>query len=202
METILLARKGNKDAKDVKVIQAATWPSEEDMKDTCWFNWPNSNVSNVCLQSGFALMHEQTIESIKSHFDRVIYPALKNNIGDFVDLTLPSNSLLNSKENSSEAMWNTFVYALSLSWSRSHGTEVYPTLVPIIELFNGQSEVVDTTPRGTKVQNPTINVELNKGLWPFIGGGNFINECNLPCSAVYATRDIEEGEELIISMVI
>jgi hypothetical protein len=33
METILLARKCNKDAKDVKVIQAATWPSEEDMKD-------------------------------------------------------------------------------------------------------------------------------------------------------------------------
>lgn len=194
----ILSRKRKQDTNDLKVLQAATWPSEQEMKDTSWFYWDNSDVRSVCRQSGFSLMHEQASYSVKSNFDNVIYPALKKSIRDYVDCTLPSNRELNA-DDSSTALWNTYIYALSLSWSRSHGTEGYPTLMPIIELFNGQSEIVDTSAKGNKVDKRTINVEINRGFWPFIGGGNFINECNLPCSAVHATRDIEEGEELIIS---
>ena len=155
-----------------------------------------SNV--VCLQysSGISLIHEQMMFSVRSNYEKVIYPSLKKTINEYVDKSLPSNF---ESSNTDLALWNTFIYALSLSWSRAHKNESYPTLMPIVELFNGQSEHADFSVKGTKTDTSMINVEINRGYWPFLGGGNFMNQCNLPCSAVHALRDIEKGEELIIS---
>jgi hypothetical protein len=48
-------------------------------------------------------------------------------------------------------------------------------------------------------EKSVINVSIASGKWPFLYGDIFRDDCNLPCSAVYAARDIDEGEELIIS---
>jgi hypothetical protein len=40
--------------------------------------------------------------------------------------------------------------------------------------------------------------QVNRGKWPWVRGKVYLDECNLRCSAVAATRDIRAGEELII----
>ena len=39
-------------ANDLKVLQAATWPSEQELKESSWLYWENSDVRSVCFQSG------------------------------------------------------------------------------------------------------------------------------------------------------
>ena len=205
MKVLARKNKTHRETNDLKVWQAATWPSEQEMKDTSWFYWESSDLQSVWFQSGLTLFHQQTLFSVKSNFEKVIFPQLKRNMDDFMDDHLLSNCDLQHQSDGStrkKALWNTFVYALSLSWSRSHkhDTEIHATLIPVVELFNGQSERVDRSVKGKKAEDETaINVEINRGFWPFIGGGKFINKHNLPCSAVHATRDIQQGEELIIS---
>jgi len=72
--------------------------------------------------------------------------------------------------------------------SRAHGT-TEPALIPLVEMFNGG---VEDDPQST-------NVALAKGKWPFLKGRAFRDDCNLPCSAVYALKDIRQGEPLILS---
>jgi hypothetical protein len=94
---------------------------------------------------------------------------------------------------------NAYWYADGLVFTRTHGitdngngnehTECQ--IIPLVDLFNG-----DVT--GATVET-SVNVKLVRGKWPFLGGGNYHNECNLPCSCVYALHNIEAGEELVIS---
>jgi len=84
---------------------------------------------------------------LKNHvqfiFNTVLHPFFRNNNPkDYIDPTLPSNIALGDlKVNEKKALHNTYIYAISLAWSRSHqdGTGK-PDMIPLVELFNGTSE--------------------------------------------------------------
>jgi len=179
-------------------LQAATWPSEEAMKESSIFYWDACKVRSIWNKSGLTQTFEDYHTILRHVFDNVLFPLLRGDADNFIDSSLPSNK---NSENMTEkeALRNTFIYAYSLSWSRSHGS-THPHLIPVVELLNGNSEIVNQhAKKGKLVDKPIINVKIVTGKWPFHRGGMYTNECNLSCSAVYATRDIEEGEELIIS---
>lgn len=190
---------GRTGAYAVTVDQAATWPSEAEMQQDSWYYWDAEKVKDIWNQSGLWFTFEELQNHVKFTFDNVLYPFFKKNQPeDYVDTTLPSN--VSSVDDNKKSLWNTFIYSLSLGWSRSHGGESdCPELIPLVELFNGHSDRIDQTIKKSKKEKSVINVAIATGFWPFIGGGRFINECNLECSSVYATGDIDQGEEVIIS---
>ena len=86
------------------------------------------------------------------------------------------------------ALWNNFCYAHLLIWSHAHldlDNNGSPELMSIIEVFNGEVQTV-------------ANTSVVCGKWPFLKGAVFHNDCNLPCSAVYANQDVTKGDTLII----
>jgi len=197
---------GRKDSDriDFYVGQALTWPSERMMKDTSWFYWDVSSVQQVWNQSRMFIDFEELRANVDSTFNNIIYPILlKNNPDDYIDESLPSNQDAGAAQK--EKLYNTFVYSLALLWSRSHegydkDDDSSGVIVPIVELINGHSDRIDeVVKKGKKNETSVINVSIAHGKWPFIRGSLFRDECDLPCSAVYATRDIDEGGELIIS---
>lgn len=201
----------------MNIAQAATWPSEEAMKQSSWFYWDVSRVQSIWNQSGLYFGYEELMNDVRSTFDDVLFPFFKKQgrVKDYIDASLPSNASIkedaNNKSpfntmkedenNNKKALWNTFIYALSLSWSRSHENEHgHPEMIPLVELFNGHSDRINQVFKKSKNKNDhVINLGLARGFWPFIGGDKFVNECDLACSCVYASRDIDEGEELILS---
>lgn len=199
----LLRRKTSPDRKDdFSVGQALTWPSESMMKDTSWFYWDVASVQKVWGQSSMFNIFEELRANVDSVFNNVIYPTLKNNLDDYIDESLASNQV--AAATPKDKLYNSFVYSLALLYSRSHDgydeDEPSGELIPIVELINGHSDKIDeATKKGKKNEKSVINVNIASGKWPFLRGDIFRNDCNLPCSAVYATRDIDEGEELIIS---
>jgi len=52
---------------------------------------------------------------------------------------------------------------------------------------------------GVPEGHPDVNVALHRGKWPFIRGGRYRNDCDLHCTAVALTRDVQAGEELVYS---
>jgi len=178
--------------------QAATWPSEQEMKGSSWYYWDVAQVKRIWNQSGLYFSFQELRDHVQSTFDDVLCPFFNSDdAANYIDTTLPSN---NSVESNDKALWNTFIYALSLSWSRSHEEEHgHPGMIPLVELFNGHSDRINQVAVKRTKGKTVINVDLALGSWPFIGGGRFINTCNLPCSSVYAMRDIDEGEELVLS---
>ena len=179
-------------------LQAATWPPEEAMKESSLFYWDDCKVRNIWNKSGLTETFEGYHKIVRHVFDSVLFPLLRDDADNFIDSNLPSNNICETMT-TKVALWNTFIYAYSLCWSRAHGS-TNPGLVPVVELLNGNSEIVNQhAKKGKLVDKTIINVKIAKGAWPFGRWGVYKNECNLSCSAVYATRDIEEGEELIIS---
>ena len=202
---------------DSFILQAATWPSEDDMKHSSIFYWDESKLKKIWNQSRIMDLFQAFLKNIQEVFDEALFSLLKNDADEFIDYTLPSNgngrdengqstSLISETTTISkkEALRNTFVYAFSLIYSRSHSgdSETNSELIPLVELFNGTSTRVDEHPtkigKSGDAKKSIINVELARGKWPFMRGGMFIDECNLPCSAVFAKRPIKQGEELII----
>lgn len=191
--------KKKKSPQDPFTLQAATWPSEEAIKGSSIFYWDHSNVKRVWNKSAIILLFEEHQTLLRQAFDGAIFPVLMSDANNFIDSSLPSNNIENISKK--ESLWNTFLYAFSLSWSRTHGSNVNDcNIVPLVELFNGNSDRVNESAKKRKSTDKTIiNVDLALGKWPFISGNKYIDECNLSCSSVYANRDIEKGEELIIS---
>mmetsp|Transcript_32764 Transcript_32764/g.49380 ORF Transcript_32764/g.49380 Transcript_32764/m.49380 type:complete len:538 (-) Transcript_32764:188-1801(-) len=181
--------KGADSSVDSFVLQAATWPSESCMKETSIFYWDDSKVRSVANQSGLYVTFERHISLMLRPSFEDVSKMLMQTPDIFIDSSLPSNQKLDNKL-SKEALWNTFVYAFSLVWSRSHGTHDNPSIVPLLELCNGHSQIV---------KGDEINVEFASGNGSFLPGGRFVNEIDHPCSGVFANRDIAEGEELILS---
>uniref|UniRef100_A0A7S1Z308 MYND-type domain-containing protein n=1 Tax=Trieres chinensis TaxID=1514140 RepID=A0A7S1Z308_TRICV len=107
------------------------------------------------------------------------------------DFILPSVIEREKAGSERDALWSSFLYGYSIAFSRSHhGTDGDPELIPLVELFNGLPSAC----------GDGINVDLAFGMWPFIRGPMYENQCNLGCSAVYAKRGITEGgTSLIIS---
>jgi len=179
-------------------LQADTWPSEEAMKESSIFYWDDCKVRNIWNKSGLTETFEGYRTIVRHVFDSALFPLLRDDADNFIDSSLLSNKNCNTITEK-EALWNTFIYAHSLIWSRAHGS-THPELIPVVELLNGNSEIVNKQAKKGKLVGKTIiNVKIAKGKWPFERWGVYRNDCNLSCSAVYATRDIEEGEELTIS---
>ena len=189
--------KKKKDSTDPFVLQAATWPSEEAMKESSMFYWDDSKVRSIWNQSILTSNFEKRRENIRQVFDGALFPLLKGDADNFIDSSLLGNG--NSETRSTkDALWNTFVYAFSLVWSRAHASPD-PELVPLVELLNGNSARVNQSEKqGKLVEKTVINVNMVRGKWPFLRGDMFRDDCNLPCSAVYANRDIEKAENLVI----
>jgi len=178
--------------------QAATWPTEDEMRTNSWFYWDLMKVKKVWNKSGLWFAYLELKNHVQFIFNHVLHPFFKSNDPlEWIDTSLPSN-VATENFNVKKKLYNTFLYAISLAWSRSHQDEHgHPDMLPLIELFNGHSERID---QGKKAKERTvINVDIARGFWPFVGGDRFINECNLGCSCVYANRNIDEGEELILS---
>jgi hypothetical protein len=199
----VLAKKDCVDERDdLFVKQARTWPSEESMKDTSWFYWDVDAVQKIWNRSGMFMHFEELRSNVDTSFDNIICPhLLKQGADSYIDQSLPSNTHGNATS-PSDRLRNTFMYALSLLYSRAHEAhekgEDTGEILPLIELFNGSSERMNEYIK-KKPEKTIINVDIARGKWPFIKGCIFRDDCNLPCTAVYACRDIDEGEELILS---
>lgn len=191
---------------DVFLEQAATWPSEDSMKESSIFYMDDSKIKSILNKSGLAVSLEFFPDFLKGIFELAVIPALKKYAHSFIDFSLPSNkdfSLPIDKEFDitcfahRRAMWNTFVYAFSLVWSRAHGEKDRgPSIVPLVELCNGTSSIVDEN-KGEKKSD--LNVMIGSGNGTVLPGGKFVPETDNPCSVLFATRDIDEGEELMLS---
>ena len=127
--------------------------------------------------------------NVESTFSNIIYP----------HSSLPSNQDT-AATTPKEKLRNTLLYALGLQYSRSHEgreeDESSGEMVPIVELFNGHSDKIDEAIK--KGGENVIIVGFVSAIWPLIRGSMYCNDCNLPCSCVFALRDIDEGEELIL----
>jgi hypothetical protein len=181
------------------ILQAATWPSEEAIRQDSMLYWDYLKVKGIWNQSYMMTCFDRHRDAIRRVFDQALFPLLASDASSFIDSTLPSNSVVGIADK--DALWNTYLYAFSLVWSRTHGAMGDdPCILPLVELFNGNSDRVNEgAKKGKTVDKTIVNVAIALGKWPFIRGANFINECNLPCSSVYANRNIVKGEELIIS---
>lgn len=200
----VLGRKANNDRNDdIFSRQASTWPSEPSIKNSIFFYWDVASVEKVWNRSGLFNVFEEVRTNVDSIFNNIIYPNLRDSLDDYIDESLPSNQ--DTATTPKDKLYNTFLYSLALAYSRAHGGHDKDgpkgELVPLVELFNGHSDKIDLPIKKGKKNNEksAINVHLASGKWPFVRGSVFRDECNLPCSAVYAIRDIDEGEELIIS---
>jgi hypothetical protein len=186
------------------LLQSATWPSEQMMKETSWFYWDVPSVRQLWNRSAMYTCFEELRTNVDATFNNIIYPMMKNNINDIIDFSLPSNNQDDATTTPKEKLYNTFIYSLSILYSRCHGSRDEGEIIPIVELFNGHSDKIDEAINKKKKgnnnkENSVINVALASGKWPFIRGSLYRDDCNLSCSAVYALRDIDMGEELIIS---
>mmetsp|Transcript_17530 Transcript_17530/g.24862 ORF Transcript_17530/g.24862 Transcript_17530/m.24862 type:complete len:563 (+) Transcript_17530:63-1751(+) len=200
----VLGRKAYKDRNDdIFSRQASTWPSEPSIKDSNLFYWDVASVQKVWNRSGLFNFFEEVRANVDSTFNNIIYPILKNNLDDYIDESLPSNQ--GTATTRKDKLYNTFLYSFALAYSRAHEGQDNDgpngELVPLAELFNGHSDKIDEPIKKGKKNNEksVINVHMVSGKWPFLRGSVFRDDCNLPCSAVFAVRDIDEGEELIIS---
>jgi len=178
------------------VLQAFTWPSENEMKESSMFYWDESKIKEIWNRSLLDYEFTKRRENVRQIFEEAIFPLLKNDSDNFVDTSLASNT--NALLSQKDALRNTFVYAFSLQWSRAHASPD-TELVPLVELLNGNSSRVNQSEKpGKLVDKLVINVAMASGKWPFLEGSIFRDGCNLPCSAIYASRDLEKGEELFI----
>ena len=150
----------------------AAWPTSENL---CHLPvlWSEAEVSG-CRGHAARLIKGHRREAAKI-FELVIEPALQ--AAHLPHFKPPHLSLRDA-----------YYWALGLVTSRSHervdgGLEI----CPLLDLFNGAPE------------GPTANVDVHRGMWPFIRGAEFRNDCNIPCSAVSAKRDIAAGEPLLLS---
>jgi len=186
--------------------QAKTWPSEEDLKASYFDYWDIEEVERLWgKKSALTLYFVEQKRTMEYIFYAIVYRVLvprRSEPGveeDFVDQNLPSNScnMKQKRQTREDALHNTFRYAFGLVFTRTHGGSEHDSnskIVPLVEMFNGDSD---------GIPHSTVNVDLASGKWPFLEnvgrGGVYRDDCNLPCTCVYATRDIAAGEELIIS---
>ena len=194
----------NNSTTDPFVLQAATWPSQDDMKVSSMFYWDDSKIKQIWNQSFLTTNFVRRRDNLRDVFERVIFPTLKNVANRFTDNSLSNDSSSKEEEpcgqSERDSLWDTFLYAFSIVWSRAHGSDTTPELLPLVELLNGGSERICRSEKpGKLVDKPPINVDMAGGMWPFLRGRMYADECNLPCAAVYASREIEKGEALIIS---
>jgi hypothetical protein len=126
------------------LLQSATWPSEQMMKETSWFYWDVPSVRQLWNRSAMYTCFEELRTNVDSTFNNIIYPMMKNNIDDIIDHSLPSNNQDDDTTTTpKEKLYNTFIYSLSILYSRCHGSRDEGEIIPIVELFNGHSDKID-----------------------------------------------------------
>ena len=161
---------------------ANTWPPLEAAKGLP-INWDAAQIDRV---KGTSLPDavKQLQADASEAFEKVVQPMIGRNASLAPSFTPNGHSL---KEG--------FYHGIALALSRSHGdnrlrssTSNKGRLCPLADLFNG-------VPEG----HPAVNIALHRGKWPFLRGGRYRNDCDLNCTAVALTRDVEVGEELIYS---
>eukprot|EP00592_Proboscia_alata_P000960 CAMPEP_0194374862 /NCGR_PEP_ID=MMETSP0174-20130528/23331_1 /TAXON_ID=216777 /ORGANISM="Proboscia alata, Strain PI-D3" /LENGTH=528 /DNA_ID=CAMNT_0039154715 /DNA_START=38 /DNA_END=1625 /DNA_ORIENTATION=+ len=183
----ILAQGKHESVSNEWTMVAATWPSEDEMKQTSIYYLQADGDNERHLKK---LGKSYTSEVITAHqnvlrqvFESAIYPILNQSesVQRFSMNIHPDTSLQR------EFLWETFRYAFSLLWSRAHSdVNGLPELIPLVDLINGET-------------SDAVNVDIAKGKWPFLKGKMFRDDCKLPCSAIYATRDLAKGESLAIS---
>jgi len=173
----------------LRSLQAATWPSMEDVQaqDLAPY-WKEEQVNDVLPYSIVSELSKGRRSYLSSVFSEVIYPNTLKNPDKFINREIKKDEKNNDTQE--EKLRKSFYYAFSITFSRSHEGHEGPEIIPLVDLFNGMDE---------EICSEGINVKLVSGFWPFLHGSIYRNDCNLKCSAVYATRNIEAGEELIIS---
>lgn len=97
-----------------------------------------------------------------------------------------------------EALWESFLYAFSLCWSRAHERSNGPELILLVDLFNGNSARVNRTEKNKLIDPTVINVDIASGKWPSLPGDKFRDDCNLSCLTMHDTRDLGAGEVMRI----
>lgn len=163
---------------------ARVWPSLAEARRLPVF-WGRAALEKI-RGTGAAQHVGDLLLELKALFGRVIEPVLATMCreGTAAHFTLRGETLETS-----------FRFAQALAYSRAHETSAAsgPESKPEGKL----STLVDCL-NGLPGPHPAINVEVNRGKWPWVRGKVFLNECNLPCSAVAATRDVRAGDDLII----
>lgn len=173
----------------LRSLQAATWPSIEDVQaqDLAPY-WKEEQVNDVLPYSIVSELSKGRRSHLSSVFSEVIYPNTLKNPDKFINREIKKDEKNNDTQE--EKLRKSFYYAFSICFSRAHEKHEGPEIIPLVDLFNGMDE---------EICSEGINVKLARGFWPFLHGSIYRNDFNLKCSAVYASRNIEAGEELIIS---
>lgn len=183
---------------------AATMPSHLEMRNEMYMNlnWTEEQLNGIGGTNSFIRTQlERKQARVKIVFQKAILPILNTlptNIQKlFIGSSVSSESCDFSKSTLEECLWETYLNTYIIVDSRSHGSQDdFPELIPLLDLFNGASE---WNPEGLEDFTPRSNVALHKVKWPFTSGVGFDNECKISCSAIYALRDIDDGEEIVVS---
>ena len=171
----------------------ATWPEADALSHLAIF-WTDEQLSAAkgTMAAGLVKALHITARRI---FDDVLSPALHSR--GVAQSFVPNGT---STSDLKVRLWDAFRYACAIQMSRTHnGHEGVAELMPLVDMINGLPDSCRSA----------HNVCLVAGKWPFIQArdvppgqfqpGMYRNDCDLPCSAVYALRDMKAGEQLLIS---
>lgn len=101
------------------IHQAATWPTLDEMKESSMFYWDDDKISKNWNQSSLYDNFKRRRHELHQDFDKVIFPLLVKGhgaIGFIIPNLLAEDK---TKATTKEALWEFFVYAFSLAWSRA-----------------------------------------------------------------------------------
>lgn len=163
---------------------ATAWPSIEDVRSSMPLFWEAARLARIGgTQVSRHVMLVQ--EEASRVFEQVVEPALSAPGGS------SGAPLASYFRKDGASLRECFLFGFSLAYSRAHDSDPSDSSIgilrPLIDQINGLPG-----------PHAVINVEVNRGKWPFIRGNLFRDECNLAVSAVAAKRAIRAGEELII----
>ena len=163
---------------------AAAWPSLEDVRSSMPLFWSAARLAHLDGTHAARIISLVQEEALRV-FEHVVEPALSAS-GDS-----DAASLASYFRKDGAPLRECFLFGFSLAYSRAHDSDTSDSSVgilrPLIDVINGLPG-----------PHPAINVEVNRGKWPFLRGNVFRDDCNLKVSAVAATKAIRRGEELII----
>ena len=163
---------------------AAAWPSLDDVRSSLPLFWGDARLARIdgTHAARFIALLQKEVSRI---FEHVVDPALSAAAGS------SSAPLASYFQKDGASLRNCFLFGFSLAYSRAHDSDTSDNSVgilrPLIDVINGLPG-----------PHSAINVEVNRGKWPFIRGNVFRDECNLKVSAVAAKKHIRAGEEMII----
>ena len=175
---------------DLHKQMAAAWPSLDDARKNLPLFWSEHRLED--MRGTHAARNVELLKNEAERiFNRVVSFALTDPKFDAKGADDAGTPFVNNFRKGDAPLQDCFLFAFSLAYSRAHNSDTSDSSVgvvlPLIDAINGLPG-----------PHEDINVEVNRGKWPFLRGSIFRDDINVECWAVAAKRDLRPGEELIV----